>query len=36
MNDIAVYIGAGLDTRPIRALENINKFIYIVNPTPFI
>jgi hypothetical protein len=25
----AVYIGAGLDVRPVKALKNINKFIYI-------
>lgn len=26
---IAVYVGAGLDVRPIRALTNVTKFIYI-------
>ena len=25
----AVYIGAGLDVRPIRALSHIKRFIYI-------
>ena len=30
----AVYIGAGLDIRPIRALPNIEKFIY-VDSRPF-
>jgi hypothetical protein len=29
VNNVAVYIGAGLDVRPIRALAHIDRFIYI-------
>lgn len=29
MSSVVVYIGAGLDVRPIKVLQNVKKFIYI-------